>query len=72
MKKNLLKLSTLDKFVKVQTYADWAKEHKNLSGNDARDTGIDLVATNRVIPEIDGQEYGLNNNPSRGGGQKIN
>ena len=69
MKKNLLKLSTLDKFVKVQTYADWAKEHKNLSGNDARDTGIDLVATNRVIPEIDGQEYGLNNNPSRGGAE---
>lgn len=58
-----------EKFVKVQTYADWAKEHKNLSGNDARDTGIDLVATNRVIPEIDGQEYGLDNNPSRGGAE---
>ncbi len=37
-----------DQFAKVQTYAEWAKEHPELSGGDARDTGIDLVATNRV------------------------
>ena len=36
-----------DQFAKVQTYAEWAKEHPELSGGDARDTGIDLVATNR-------------------------
>lgn len=60
-----------EKFEKVQTYADWAKEHKDLSGNDARDTGIDLVATNRVIPEVDGQTSDLNSNLS-GGGQIIN
>ena len=34
-----------DQFVKVQTYAEWAKEHKELTGGDARDTGVDLVAT---------------------------
>ena len=59
-----------DKFEKVQTYAEWAKEYKGLSGNDARDTGIDLVATNRVIPEVNGQTSSLNNNLS-GGGQMI-
>ena len=37
-----------EQFEKVQTYADWAKEHPELTGGDARDTGIDLVATNRV------------------------
>ena len=37
-----------DQFAKVQTYAEWAKEHPELSGGDARDTGIDLVATNRT------------------------
>ena len=37
-----------DQFTKVQTYAEWAKEYPQLSGDDARDTGIDLVATNRV------------------------
>ena len=34
-----------DQFVKVQTYAEWAKEHQELTGGDARDTGVDLVAT---------------------------
>ena len=34
-----------DQFIKVQTYAEWAKEHKELTGGDARDTGVDLVAT---------------------------
>lgn len=34
-----------DQFVKVQTYAEWAKDHKELTGGDARDTGVDLVAT---------------------------
>ena len=37
-----------ERFEKVQTYAEWAKEHPELSGGDARDTGIDLVATNRA------------------------
>lgn len=37
-----------EQFAKVQTYADWAKEHPELAVN-ARDTGIDLVATNRVL-----------------------
>ena len=36
-----------EQFEKVQTYAEWAKEHPELTGGDARDTGIDLVATNR-------------------------
>ena len=36
-----------EQFEKVQTYADWAKEHPKLVVN-ARDTGIDLVATNRL------------------------
>ena len=34
-----------DQFIKVQTYAEWANEHKELTGGDARDTGVDLVAT---------------------------
>ena len=42
-----------DQFEKVQTYAEWAKEHSELTGGDARDTGIDLVATNRINPEND-------------------
>ena len=40
-----------ERFEKVQTYAEWAKEHPELSGSDARDTGIDLVATNRAESE---------------------
>ena len=40
-----------DQFVKVQTYAEWAKEHKELTGGDARDTGVDLVATSIDITE---------------------
>lgn len=35
-----------EQFSKVQTYAKWAKEHPELTGGDARDTRIDLVATN--------------------------
>ena len=42
-----------ERFEKVQTYAEWAKEHPELSGGDARDTGIDLVATNRVSDTIE-------------------
>ena len=37
-----------ERFEKVQTYAEWAQEHPELSGGDARDIGIDLVATNRA------------------------
>ena len=40
-----------ERFEKVQTYAEWAKEHQELSGGDARDIGIDLVATNRAEGE---------------------
>ncbi len=36
-----------DQFAQVQTYAEWAKEHQELSHGDARDTGVDLVATIR-------------------------
>lgn len=39
-----------EQFVKVQTYREWAQEHPELSPT-ARDTGIDLVATNRILPE---------------------
>ena len=35
-----------EQFSKVQTYAKWAKDHPDLTGGDARDTGVDLVATN--------------------------
>ncbi len=35
-----------ERFEKVQTYAEWAKEHPEHTSSDARDTGIDLVATN--------------------------
>ena len=45
-----------EQFAKVQTYADWAKEHPELAVN-ARDTGIDLVATNRVLEA--GQNAGV-------------
>ena len=46
-----------EQFEKVQTYAEWAKEHPELTGGDARDTGIDLVATNRVnLGNADGVE----------------
>ena len=34
-----------DLFTKIQTYKEWAKEHNDLVQN-AKDTGIDLVATN--------------------------
>lgn len=34
-----------DLFTKIQTYKEWATEHKDLVQN-AKDTGIDLVATN--------------------------
>ena len=58
-----------EQFEQVQTYADWAKEHPELTGGDARDTGIDLVATNRVL-EV-GQNAGSANQiriENRGGG----
>ena len=45
-----------EQFEQVQTYADWAKEHPELAVN-ARDTGIDLVATNRVLEA--GQKAGV-------------
>ena len=35
-------------FIKIQTYADWAQEHKNLVPNQ-KDIGIDLVATNLCL-----------------------
>ena len=35
-----------EQFSQVQTYAKWAKDHPDLTGGDARDTGVDLVATN--------------------------
>ena len=37
-------------FSQVQTYAQWAKDHPELTSGDARDTGIDLVATNKAQP----------------------
>lgn len=37
-----------DLFDKVQTYTEWASEHPELTGNHVQDTGIDLVATNRL------------------------
>ena len=37
-------------FSQVQTYAQWAKDHPGLTSGDARDTGIDLVATNKALP----------------------
>ena len=42
-----------DQFVKVQTYAEWAKEHQELTGGDARDTGVDLVATSIATTKLD-------------------
>ena len=51
-----------DQFAKVQTYAEWAKEHPELSGGDARDTGIDLVATNRPANMAAGGNDGLAQN----------
>ena len=44
-----------DLFVKVQTYAEWAKEHQELTGGDARYTGVDLVATNQALPDDSGK-----------------
>ena len=67
-----------DQFAKVQTYAEWAKEHPELSGGDARDTGIDLVATNRTANMAAGGNDGLAQNAglvsqvrikNRGGGR---
>ncbi len=55
-----------EQFVKVQTYAEWAKEHDELTGGDARDTGIDLVATNRIS---DDTINSLEN--TRGGGRYL-
>ena len=37
-----------EQYERVQTYAEWAKEHPELTGGDARDTGVDLVATNKT------------------------
>ena len=59
-----------EQFVKVQTYREWAHEHPELSPT-ARDTGIDLVATNRVLPDSDALESSLEN-ISHGGGKLIN
>ena len=59
-----------EQFEKVQTYADWAKEHPKLAVN-ARDTGIDLVATNRVVENGQAQNAGIASQiriESRGGG----
>ena len=59
-----------EQFEKVQTYADWAKEHPKLVVN-ARDTGIDLVATNRVAENEQVQNAGIASQiriESRGGG----
>lgn len=55
-----------EQFVKVQTYREWAQEHPELSPT-ARDTGIDLVATNRILPDSDALESSLEN-ISHGGG----
>ena len=69
-----------DQFAKVQTYAEWAKEHPELSGGDARDTGIDLVATNRPANMAAGGNDGLAQNAglvsqvrikNRGGGWRL-
>ena len=48
-----------EQFEKVQTYADWAKEHPKLTSGNARDTGIDLVATNRVAEDGQAQNAGI-------------
>ena len=60
-----------EQFEKVQTYADWVKEHPKLAVN-ARDTGIDLVATNRVVENGQAQNAGIASQiriESRGGGR---
>ncbi len=45
-----------DQFTKVQMYSDWAKEHKDLEAN-AKDIGIDLVATDVMADEGKEQTY---------------
>lgn len=45
-----------DQFTKVQMYSDWAKEHKDLE-SDARDIGIDLVATDVMADDGKEQTY---------------
>ena len=45
-----------DQFTKVQMYSDWAKEHSDLEIN-ARDIGIDLVATDVMSDEAKEQTY---------------
>ncbi|WP_156907576.1 type ISP restriction/modification enzyme [Anaerobiospirillum succiniciproducens] len=45
-----------DQFTKVQMYSDWAKEHSDLEIN-AKDIGIDLVATDVMADEAKEQTY---------------
>ena len=45
-----------DQFTKVQMYSDWAKEQSNLEIN-ARDIGIDLVATDVMADDAKEQTY---------------
>ncbi|MCI6862935.1 type ISP restriction/modification enzyme [Anaerobiospirillum succiniciproducens] len=45
-----------DQFTKVQMYSDWAKENKNLEIN-AKDIGVDLVATDVMADEGQEQTY---------------
>ena len=45
-----------DQFTKVQMYSDWAKEHKDLE-SDARDIGVDLVATDVMADDAKEQTY---------------
>ena len=45
-----------DQFTKVQMYSDWAKEHKDLEAN-AKDIGIDLVATDVMADDAKEQTY---------------
>ena len=45
-----------DQFTKVQMYSDWAKEHSDLEIN-AKDIGIDLVATDVMSDEAKEQTY---------------
>ena len=46
----------MDQFTKVQMYSDWAKEHKDLEAN-AKDIGIDLVATDVMADDAKEQTY---------------
>ena len=43
-------------FTKVQTFKDWAQEHEDLWQN-AKDIGIDLVATNALKEESEEPSY---------------